>query len=64
MHHLLELINQDMKRRKSKDKDSSTGAKEIQQVNRAKFPIRGGSSLSEKGVHIYEGVGVAFADFI
>ena len=36
MHHLLEYINQDMKRRLSKDKDSTvklnTGAKEIQQV--------------------------------
>ena len=38
MHHLLEHINQDIKRRQSKDKDSkvikfNTGANEIQQLN-------------------------------
>ena len=38
MHHLLEHINQDIKRRLSKDKDPTviklnTGAKEIQQAN-------------------------------
>ena len=38
MHHLLEHINQDIKRRRSKDKDLTenklnTGAIEIQQVN-------------------------------
>ena len=28
------------------------------------FPLRGGSGISGKGVHMYEGVGVRFADFI
>ena len=28
------------------------------------FPLRGGSWFSGKGVHMYEGVGVPFADFI
>ena len=29
-----------------------------------KHPVRGGSRLSGKGVHMFKGVGVCFADFI
>ena len=38
--------------------------KESNQTNKINLHDRGGSGISGKGVHIYKGVGVRFADFI